>query len=172
MFRYFALAFFAISTCVLAKEDCSDDAYSSPEYAYVSEKYFYQGTCHYRNKEYDLAAVKWRELVNYDGEPDCCLDLKISASNNLGYLLFFGFGVEENKQEALSHWHYAVSKGQTESEYHLCHAYADLDQPTYDKERAKLHCEKARLVYQGIENPNSDEIQILELIRNYVDALD
>lgn len=132
---------------------------------------FYVGTCNYRNKDYEEAAKLWRTLANLENVEPKYHELQVSAHNNLGYLLFFGYGLVENKTEALDHWNKAISLGHTESEYHLCHAYGDIGVSTYDPVKAQLHCEKAELIYTGIKDRDEIQDTILESIQEYRNQL-
>jgi TPR repeat protein len=134
----------------------------------LPERLFYQGTCHYRNKDYEKSIVLWRKLSKLQGIDAEYNELQISSLNNLGYLLFFGYGTKENKLEALQYWKKAISLGHTEAEYHLCHAYADNEVSTYDRIKAIPHCQKAKLIYQGIEEPDKDDEIILNQINKYL----
>ncbi len=61
--------------------------------------------------------------------------------------------------------------GHSESEYHLCHAYADRDQPTFNAALAERHCQKALAVYSTIDAPTEGDLAILEQIRGYISGL-
>ncbi len=61
----------------------------------------------------------------------------------------------------------AISLEHTESESHLCHAYADAIELTFDPVKARLHCRKAELIYRGIEERDETEESILKLIQQY-----
>ena len=137
----------------------------------IAEQLFYTGTCHYRHENYEMAAKYWSELTTAPDIPIEFNEFKIDANNNLGYLLFFGYGIKADKNQALKHWKYAISLGHSESEYHLCHAYADVKQPTYNSGKAPMHCKKAKLIYQGIEEPDEDEKIMLEHIKQYLKSL-
>ncbi len=106
--------------------------------------------------EYHLSAKYWGQLSALEGVAVEYEELQIDSLNNLGYLKFFGYGIDENKEEALNLWKKAILLGHYESEYHLCHAYADRDQPTFNYALAKKHCEKAFLIYNGMEEPDEE----------------
>ncbi|WP_053094153.1 SEL1-like repeat protein [Cellvibrio sp. pealriver] len=110
---------------VLANEPCSLADIKLTEDSPQAERLFYTGTCHYRNEQYEKSVALWKELSLLDDIPDEYVELQISALSNLGYMLFFGYGVKENKTEAIDYWNRAVALGHTEAEYHLCHAIAD-----------------------------------------------
>lgn len=136
-----------------------------------AEKLFYIGTCHYRKKEYEASVALWKELTLLENIEPKYAELQISALNNLGYMFFFGYGIEENKPEAIKYWNQAIALGHTEAEYHLCHAYAEAEVSTYNPVKALPHCEKAKLIYQGIEKKSSDEKDMLKQINNYIKQL-
>jgi TPR repeat protein len=132
-----------------------------------AERLYFEGTCHYRNKDYSDSVRLWKELSKLETVKPEDAALKIDVLNNLGYMLFFGYGVKADQREALGLWHKAVGMGHTESEFHLCHAYADADESTYDPIKAIGHCDKAELVYLGMEEKDKDEKEILRQIQNY-----
>lgn len=158
------------SLVVIAKEDCSLKGIALDDDAHVSERLFYTGTCHYRNKDYSLSATAWRELAQLKNVPPEYEGYQIDVLNNLGYLLFFGYGLEKNQREAMNYWRQAISLGHTESEYHLCHAYADNEESTYDVFKAKKHCAKALLIYQGMEDPDQEILNQLEAYNSQVNG--
>ena len=128
---------------------------------------YYVGTCNYRNYNYTEAAKLWQALVDIHNIDSEYHELQVDAHNNLGYLLFYGYGIEADQDQALTLWNKAISLGHTESEFHLCHAYADANEKTYDPIKAKLHCNKAELIYRGIEERDETEETILKLIKEY-----
>lgn len=164
-----ALLIFPLLT--FADESCSLTEVKLSETSAQAEKLFYVGTCHYRKKEYATSVALWKQLSTLQSIEPKYVELQISALNNLGYMLFFGYGIEENKLEALNYWNQAIALGHSEAEYHLCHAYADAEVSTYNPIKALPHCEKAKLIYQGVENKSSDEKVILKQINNYIRQL-
>jgi len=165
--RSFAMALlllFPIAT--LAKEPCAlkDLDLETSSHA---EKLYYQVTCHYRNKDSSESVRLWKELSKLETVKSDDTELQINVLNNLGYMLFFGYGVDADKKEALVLWHKAVGMGHTESEYHLCHAYADADQSTHDPIKAVAHCDKAELVYLGLEKKDDGDKDVLRQIQKY-----
>ncbi|MEM7081920.1 MAG: sel1 repeat family protein [Pseudomonadota bacterium] len=158
---------FALSSVsVWAKEDCGPEAIGVTEEA-LAQKYFYTGTCHFRNNDYAEAAQSWTKLANLESVNADDQSLQIDVLNNLGYLLFFGYGVEADQREALNYWHKAVGLGHDESEYHLCHAYGDADEATFDKAKAQTHCDNAFSLYSNMTDMNDDHKTILKQITFY-----
>ncbi len=157
-----------ISSAAFSKESCTKEALNLNNESNKAEILYYTGTCHYRNEEYDLSAKLWEQLAEIKNIEEEQKHLQINVLNNLGYLMFYGLGIEKNQIKAISFWEKAITMGQTESEYHLCHAYADEKESTYNKEKAKLHCNKALLIYRGMV-PRDEEI--LSLIENYYDQV-
>ncbi len=153
-----------VSSSIYAIEDCSLDALNLSDESNMAEQLFYTGTCHYRNKNYDKAVKTWEQLAKLNLLEQEDQNLQSDVLNNLGYLIFFGLGVERDQSKAISYWKKAITMGQTESEYHLCHAFADKKQSTYNRKRAKKHCHKALLIYRGME-PKDQEI--LSMIESY-----
>ncbi|MBB6522425.1 sel1 repeat family protein [Pseudoteredinibacter isoporae] len=136
-----------------------------------AEMLFYTGTCHYRNEDFIAAGENWKKLISLNSVDESLEELKVTAHNNLGYLMFFGLGFKMDKEQAIEHWVYALSKGNEESEFHLCHARADSRQPTYDHLKAIVHCESAKLIYGRKPNPDESEQQVLSVIDEYLDLL-
>ena len=126
---------------------------------------FYTGTWHYRNERMADAVASWTELVELPAIPAEFDDLRISTLNNLGHMRFYGLGISEDKSLAMRYWMEAVSLGHDETEFHLCHAYGEPGEPTYDVHRARRHCRKAEAIYASIEDPDNDDLQVLESIR-------
>ena len=160
------------SSFVLCEEDCSLENIGLTDESNIAEKLFFTGTCNYRNKNYAESARLWKKLASLDNVDTQYREYQIDTLNNLGYLTFFGYGLKEDKESAISYWNKAISLGHYESEYHLCHAYADKEVATYDPIKAKPHCEKARLIYKGIENKDEDAEVILNHIEKYISGLD
>jgi TPR repeat protein len=158
----------AMPIYIWAAESCNLEDIGLTSESSLPERLFYEGTCHYRNQDYDKSIILWRELSKLPKVEAKFYELQISSLNNLGYLLFFGYGTKENKLEALQLWNKAVSLGHTEAEYHLCHAYADSRVSTYNPAKAIAHCEKAKLIYQGVKNPDSSDKTILNQINKYL----
>ena len=165
------LALLAFCPNLVAGESCDPNDLNLPSSTIHPEHLFYVGTCNYRNKNYSKAARLWEKLLSIKGIDSEYHELQVSAHNNLGYLLFYGLGVKQNKIEALNHWNKAISLGHTESEFHLCHAYADTEELTYDPAKARLHCSKAELIYKGIEERDEIQEDILAIIRKYQNQL-
>ncbi len=158
LFLFFALKSFA-------KEDCELNKIGLDETSSDIEKYFYTGTCHYRNKDHHLSVKSWEKLAQLKVNSEKDEELKVDVLNNLGYMKFFGYGTETDKETAISYWREAIQLGHYEAEYHLCHAYGDDDQPTYNIAKARKHCEKARLIYKGKDDSDPE---ILESIEKYI----
>lgn len=158
---------FCISLTANAKEDCSIEAIGLAQDADKAQKLYYTGTCHYRNGEYDKSAVSWEALATMEQVKPDYIGLQSDVLNNLGYLLFFGYGVPENKTQAIDYWKKAITLGQYESEYHLCHAHADMTQPTFNKVMGKKYCDKAYLIYNGIDQQSESKDEILKNIKHF-----
>jgi len=153
------------------KEDCTFEAMGFNENSNIAQVYFYTGTCNYRNADYAEAAKYWKKLALLDDVDPEYQELQVTTLNNLGYLMFFGFGIKEDKQEALVYWHKGADLGEVETEYHLCHAYADKEVSTYNPEKGLIHCKKAKPFYDSIEEPDEDLITIRNQINRYLEAL-
>jgi len=151
-----------ISTAANAKEDCSPAALDLND-STAEETFFFTGTCHYRNEDYQSAVDQWESLSKLDSINEENEDLKIDVLNNLGYMKFFGFGTIKNQNQAVQYWRQAITLGHYEAEYHLCHAYADNEQSTYNISKAKKHCEKAHLIYKGMDDPDKSILSDIEM---------
>lgn len=150
------------------KEDCSLKSLTLNNGSNIAERLFYTGTCHYRNEEYTQSAILWKQLADMDNVDKEYKKSQVDVLNNPGYLMFFGLGVDKDQFKAIAYWKKAITLGQTESEYHLCHAYADNKEPTYNREKAQMYCAKALLVYRGMEPRNE---QILSLVEGYYEQV-
>lgn len=171
MKKLISLILLLSSPFALAGEICSLEEIKLTADSAQEEKLFYTGTCYYRYEQYEKSVALWRELSQLKAVAPEYVELQINVLNNLGYMLFFGYGVDENKAEAIAYWNKAIGLGHTEAEYHLCHAYADSEVSTYNPTKALPHCEKAKLIYQGMEEKNKDEKIILEQINKYLNHL-
>ncbi|BFM09976.1 hypothetical protein R50072_01290 [Simiduia litorea] len=163
-----AIFFIFLSAASFAKEECDPDSVGLNNESSDIEKYFYTGTCHYRNKEYSLSVESWEKLVPLASTSAHDEELKVDVLNNLGYMKFFGFGTDKDQEGAISYWQKAILLGHYEAEFHLCHAYADEKEITYDLSKARKHCEKARLIYKGKDNPDPD---ITSSIEYYIEKI-
>jgi len=68
-------------------------------------------------RDYGKAANLWRKAADAGSVP---------ASNNLGFLKYFGRpGVERNYEEGLRLWRFAAERGFPEAQVHLGQAYSD-----------------------------------------------
>ncbi|WP_299776130.1 sel1 repeat family protein [uncultured Pseudoteredinibacter sp.] len=164
-----AIYLLSISAVSFAKEKCDPSSIGVTDSSSEIERYFYTGTCHYRNKDYSLSVKNWEGLALLEAESASDEELKVDVLNNLGYMKFFGFGTEKDQKTAISYWREAVLLGHYEAEYHLCHAYADKKQPTYNLAKARKHCEKAKLIYKGKDDSNSE---ILSIINSYLEKIE
>jgi len=157
-----------LSMAASSKEDCSLEEISLDKNSNIAEQLFYTGTCHYRNEDYGQAVDSWERLSALENLEPEHEELKIDVLNNLGYMMFFGYGTEQNQQKAITYWQQAIIMGHEEAEYHLCHAYADKKEGTYNLHKARQHCKKALLIYRGMEEPDKD---ILKDINRYLKVI-
>jgi TPR repeat protein len=72
------------------------------------------GVAAYKKRNYSEAAVQWTKSVAHGNT---------KAMNNLGYLLYFGFGVGKDVNRAVEIWRVASDAGESESQWHLGTAY-------------------------------------------------
>jgi TPR repeat protein len=172
MNKLILLIFLLLPLHALAKESCSPESIGLTPKSELPERLFYTGTCHYRNADYEQAVTHWVQLAKLKGVSPRFVDLQIDVLNNLGYMMFFGHGMAEDKEKAVTYWRKAVSLGHTESEYHLCHAYAERSVSTYNPSRALPHCKKALLLYQGSKTDDPDDALILKQLNKYIRQLE
>lgn len=158
------MVIFTFSSESFGKEDCSEESLGLVDSSHTAEKLFYRGTCHYRNQDYELSAKYWGELSELKNVGAEYEEYQIDSLNNLGFLKFYGYGITVDKNGAVEYWQKAILLGHYESEYHLCHAYADKDEPTFNYALGKKHCEKAFLIYRGMEDPDEE---IMNQIKTY-----
>jgi TPR repeat protein len=156
----------------IANDLCSLKEVGLTEKSALAERLFYVGTCHYRHQKYEQSVPLWKDLTELQNIEPEYVELQINALNNLGFMFFFGYGIEENKDLAINYWNKAIALGHTESEYHLCHAYADPKVSTYNAVKALPHCKKAKLLYRGMGNKNNQEKDILKQINKYLRQLE
>jgi TPR repeat protein len=158
-----ALIMFLISLNLSAEETCTTEQLNLKQNSTTEEIIYYTGTCHFRNKSYQKAAHNWKKLISMKIAPEQ-LELQVNAMNNLGFLYYMDWGVKGDVNTAISYWKRAISFGHIESEYHLCHSYSNKELSVYNTQLARMHCNKAQLLYQALNNKNNDAQQILDEI--------
>lgn len=171
--KNFIIAFllYYLAFPVQANEPCTPESIGLTSKSALPERLFYTGTCHYRNEEYAEAVKPWIQLAKLKKVDTNFVELQIDTLNNLGYMMFFGYGIQKDQWKAVSYWKKAVSLGHTEAEYHLCHAYADRQYQTYNPSRARAHCEKAILIYENIKSKSEDEKTMITQLHKYYDSI-
>lgn len=145
-----------------SNENCDLEAIGLDKTSDIAEKLFFTGTCHYRNKEYELSVKNWEMLSSLNNINPAYEEYQIDVLNNLGYMKFFGYGTIKNQIQGIEYWKRAILMGHSEAEYHLCHAYADKNESTYHLAKAKKHCKKALLIYKGMDEQDMEIINIIE----------
>lgn len=159
-----AILLVTLSFVALSEEGCDLKSIGLDKESDIAERLFFTGTCHYRNKEYNLSVKNWEKLSALKNINPVYEEYQIDVLNNLGYMKFFGYGTTKDQSQALELWKKAILLGHYEAEYHLCHAYADKDESTYHLVKARKHCEKALLIYKGMDEP---DIEIIDIIEKY-----
>jgi len=134
--------------------------------------YFYSGTSAYRANDFKFAAANWKRLIALKLVAIEFEHLKVDAYNNLGYLYFFGNGVKRNREVAIKYWKYSLSAGNEESAYHLCHAYGDRKEPTYNSKLALGYCKEGLRRYEALKDINVGQDEILRQLNAYVRELE
>jgi len=132
---------------------------------------FYRGTAAYRAEQYALAADYWNKVIAPQKvtAPDALL--QSFSYNNLGYLSFFGYGLAVDQPKAIRYWLQAMKSGDAEPVYHLCHAYAEVGQLTYNRKLAITYCPEALRRYQAISDKTPSDINIMGQIQEYMKPL-
>lgn len=72
------------------------------------------GVAAYKKRNYSEAAAQWTKSVARGNT---------EAMNNLGYLLYNGYGVDKDTDRAVKLWRVAAEAGESESQWHLGRAY-------------------------------------------------
>jgi tetratricopeptide (TPR) repeat protein len=72
------------------------------------------GVAAYKKRNYSEAAAQWTKAVA-SGNTE--------AMNNLGFLLYNGYGVDKDTDRAIKLWRIASEAGESESQWHLGRAY-------------------------------------------------
>lgn len=75
-----------------------------------------RGVDAFRTKDYAMARLHWGKLAAKSNA---------DASNNFGFLLYYGMGGEADPVRAVALWRGAAEMGQRESQWHLAHAYEE-----------------------------------------------
>ncbi|MFW1734652.1 hypothetical protein ACG94V_07375 [Acinetobacter sp. ULE_I001] len=158
-----------LTTNCFAKEDCSISTLQLKQESSITQ-HFFTGTCHYRNQEFSLAATQWAKTIQIRPVNAKFNQLQIDSMNNLGFLLFYGFGVTQNRQRALTLWHTASDLGQTESTFHLCHAYAEPEDRVYNYQKAQQYCPQALKHYATKKGGESEKQMIVKYIQQLNNA--
>lgn len=166
-----ATVIFASATTAGAAEMCKLEKLQSVT-ANDPVCYFYSGTASFRDGKYSDAAASWTKLANLKSVPVELEHLKTSAYNNLGFLYFTGKGLTTDKKLAIKYWNYATEAGNEEAGYHLCHAYADKREPTYNPKTALGYCKEALRRYSQLQNSNEDNSEIVRQINSYLSRLE
>ena len=155
---------------VMAEERCQLKELESVSASHP-ECLFYSGTAAFREENYSEAAHFWKTLISTQSIPIEYEHLKISAYNNLGYLYFFGHGVTPNKKAAIEYWMHATKAGNEEAPYHLCHAYAEEKEPSYNPGRALGFCKEALRRYELLEEHSEGTEEIVRQLKRYIRKL-
>lgn len=155
----------AIGASMCPLEELKNKAASSPHC------HFYQGTAAYRDEDFELAAKHWKNLIALKSVTADERYLQVGAYNNLGFLYFNGNGVAVNKPAAIDYWTFASNSGNEESTYHLCHAYADRKEPTYNPGLARANCTEALRRYELLKNLDDGDKTIVRQIKTHIQNL-
>ena len=99
------MRFLAVFLCSLVVVSCAS---APPETPYNL------GVAAYKKRNYSEAAAQWTKSVALGNT---------EAMNNLGYLLYNGYGVDTDTYRAVKLWRVAADAGESEAQWHLGGAY-------------------------------------------------
>jgi hypothetical protein len=97
--------YIVVSLCCLSVVSCASTPAETP---------YNLGVVAYKKRDYTEAAAQWSKAVDQKDT---------EAMNNLGYLLYNGFGVAKDTDRAVKLWRVAAAAGDSESQWHLGRAY-------------------------------------------------
>jgi tetratricopeptide (TPR) repeat protein len=97
--------FIVVVLCALAVVSCASVPAETP---------YNLGVAAYKKRNYSEAVAQWTKSVA-SGNTE--------AMNNLGYLLYNGYGVDKDIDRAIKLWRVASEAGESESQWHLGRAY-------------------------------------------------
>jgi hypothetical protein len=87
---------------------------SASAFGVAEESDYNLGVSAYQSKNYPQAAARWKESVARGN---------VDAMNNLGFLLYNGYGIAKDIDAAIELWRTASYAGQSEAQWHLGIAY-------------------------------------------------
>jgi len=76
-------------------------------------------------QSYEQAARLWREIVEAGGLPTDYYMGRMCAHSNLGYVSYYGKGINQDRAEGVRLWRIAAEQGYPEAQLHLGVAYSD-----------------------------------------------
>jgi TPR repeat protein len=97
--------YIAVVLCCVAVVSCASAPIQTP---------YNLGVAAYKKRDYSEAATQWSKAVDQKDT---------EAMNNLGFLLYNGFGVPKDVDRAVKLWRVAAAAGESESQWHLGRAY-------------------------------------------------
>jgi len=133
---------------------------------------FFRGTQSFRDQRYASAFANWQAIVDLGDVPVELERYKSGAYNNLGFLYFMGWGVDRDRNRAVNYWKLATKLGDAESEYHLCHAYGDSAEPSYNPSVALGYCKEALRRYTESKERTGNDEKIVEQLNRYIARLE
>lgn len=154
-----------------AQDGCIPPPSPSTTRAYV-ECLFFSGTQHFRGKEYPRALALWQQLAEL---PEMSAELeayRLDAYNNVGFLLYMGWGTAPQRQKSLQLWQSAYKAGHAEATYHLCHFYGEPAEPEYEPALALRYCREALLRYKKLGDRPGQSEAVVKQLELYVSRLE
>lgn len=171
MHKFLTSIFIAIIGSVLTASTATAAPCQEPKLESVpsthTECYFYKGTRHFRAEEYSAALKEWLVIVDKTDIPIELEHFRANAQNNIGFLYYMGWGVEQNSKTAIEYWLPAAKAGHHEAAYHLCHAYADAG-----NQLALGYCREALRRYNNGGSSDSEDSEVVAQIREYISHLE
>lgn len=156
----------SVLTAIATAAPCQEPKLESVPSTHT-ECYFYKGTRHFRAEEHSAALKEWLVIVDKTDIPVELEHFRANAQNNIGFLYYMGWGVEQNSKTAIEYWLPAAKAGHHEAAYHLCHAYADAG-----NQLALGYCREALRRYNNGGSSDSEDSEVVAQIREYISHLE
>jgi Sel1 repeat len=151
--------------CGLVVSSCASESKApAPIVRAPTETPFNLGAAAYKDKNYSEAAKQWTQSVASGN---------VEAMNNLGYLLYYGHGVDVDTPRAIALWRVASYAGNSESQWHLGVAYETGVgvQQSLPKAYAWYRCAVENATNKSRKATNGSEAAILEHAKGSLDKL-
>jgi len=151
--------------CGLVVSSCASESKApAPIVRATAETPYNLGVAAYKDKNYSEAAAQWTRSVASGN---------VEAMNNLGYLLYYGHGVDVDTPRAVALWRVASYAGNSESQWHLGVAYETGigAQQSLPKAYAWYRCAVENATNKARYATNGSEAAILKHAEGSLDGL-